>query len=150
MRISRATTSPAVVTTSRRVEFVPQSTAATAVVVSLTPRDYHSGEGGSPLGPREPQTGRRPRTDGVVAPRHPPGHMGMEALAALPRAPPPAARPGARPLRRDQRVTFRRVAAVGLGQRHGVDFALRLAHPTGGLQAPDLGPQSGGDAPGAG
>jgi hypothetical protein len=38
IRISRAATSPAAVTTSNRVEFVPQSTAATAVV-SLMPRD---------------------------------------------------------------------------------------------------------------
>ena len=72
-------------TTSRRVEFVPQSSAASAPSSSTPPSITERARVSRRAG-LSPSSVRRPRPDDVVAPGQPPGQVGMEALDPLARA----------------------------------------------------------------
>ena len=113
--ISRARTSPAGPTTSRRVEFVPQSTAASAPA-SFTPPSITE-PARSDLRPDQTQPLRHPRPDHVVPAGQPPGQVGMQALDPLARAShsPARTRPG--PVVGNQGVAFGGVTAMAVGQR---------------------------------
>src|SRR5580704_16147351 len=146
IRISRAATSPDARTTRSRVEFVPQSTAATAAL-SLILLDYHSCAPRSFCGSRELQSLRHPRAHRVVSTRHPPRQVRVQALDPLARPAHSTARTWPRPIVRDQRVAGLRIAAMALHKGRFVHVTLRLADAARRLEPADLGPQFGIDQP---
>ncbi len=102
--------------TSRRVDRVPQSTAATLTIGKL---------------PGHPAAHR------VVATGEEPGVVSVQALDAAPGPPDPAARARPAPLGRDGRVSFGRVTAVGLLELVGTDGRLGRPDTSGRLQTID-------------
>ena len=110
IRIRRSSGRPEASATRSRVEFVPQSMAATADSDAMDPC-YHAGpvtlpgNGGVPSGLVEADPAGRPLADRVVAPGQPPGQVGVEALDPLACPSHPARRPGAGVVGIDERVT---------------------------------------------
>src|SRR5258708_4970289 len=127
MVISLARTSPDAPTTSRRVEFVPQSSAASAPPSSTLPSITEPAWSLRP--PEEAQPLCCPRPHHVVPPGQPPGQMCMQALDPLARASHSPTWTRAVPVVWDQGAAFGGIAAVTLGQR-------RARPPPPGLPPP--------------
>ena len=98
--------------------------------------------GRSSLSASQPEPGRDPDANRIVATREPPGQMGMETLDSS--AGPPHATSGPRtlPSRRDRGVPLLRVSEMTCLQRRTVDLTLCLSDASCGLESAHCGAQT--------